>query len=229
MNLALDVNQSIFSSLTYVARHVSLDAVCAAEAQSFNTHETAWRVIYRTIPFLTFFPRRKYLRWLYDKSGFIAQLYFRSVPTVPSPFYVFSFFVILFCLVPCGRLSWLHVSFWAHVNIVHHIIISLRTFKTVVFGSPCLCGYCIYRLRPLALAVVMETTRCVGDAVVMGECWPIYTCTTRSRRLTSRQTGNRWCPATPVDKHCRQPAHTQLLSTSAGRIYTATCLDRVLH
>ena len=25
---------------------------------------------------------------------------------------------------PCGRLSWLHVSFWAHVNIVHHIIIS---------------------------------------------------------------------------------------------------------
>jgi len=25
-------------------------------------------------------------------------------------------------LVPCGRLSWLLVSFWAHVNIVHHII-----------------------------------------------------------------------------------------------------------
>jgi len=39
-----------------------------------------------------------------------------------SPFYVFSFFIILFCLVPCGRLSWLLVSFWAHVNIVHHII-----------------------------------------------------------------------------------------------------------
>ena len=37
-----------------------------------------------------------------------------------SPFYVFSFFIILFCLVPCGRLSWLLVSFWAHVNIVHH-------------------------------------------------------------------------------------------------------------
>ena len=34
--------------------------------------------------------------------------------------YVFSFFIILFCLVPCGRLSWLLVSFWAHVNIVHH-------------------------------------------------------------------------------------------------------------
>jgi len=25
-------------------------------------------------------------------------------------------------LVACGRLSWLLVSFWAHVNIVHHII-----------------------------------------------------------------------------------------------------------
>jgi len=25
-------------------------------------------------------------------------------------------------LVPCGRLSWLLVSFWAHVDIVHHII-----------------------------------------------------------------------------------------------------------
>ena len=24
-------------------------------------------------------------------------------------------------MVPCGRLSWLLVSFWAHVNIVHHI------------------------------------------------------------------------------------------------------------
>ena len=35
-----------------------------------------------------------------------------------SPFYVLSFFIILFCLVPCGRLSWLFVSFWVHVNIV---------------------------------------------------------------------------------------------------------------
>ena len=39
------------------------------------------------------------------------------------PFYIcFSFFIILFCLVPCGRLSWLLVSFWAHVNIVHRIV-----------------------------------------------------------------------------------------------------------
>jgi len=35
---------------------------------------------------------------------------------------VFSFFIILFCLVPCGRLSWLVVSFCAHVNILHRIV-----------------------------------------------------------------------------------------------------------
>ena len=29
---------------------------------------------------------------------------------------------ICFCLVPCGRLSWLLVSFWAHVSIVHRIV-----------------------------------------------------------------------------------------------------------
>jgi len=45
---------------------------------------------------------------------------------------VFSFFIILFCLVPCGRLSWLLVSFWAHVNIVHHIISSYNVSVGVV-------------------------------------------------------------------------------------------------
>jgi len=29
-------------------------------------------------------------------------------------------------LVPCGRLSWLFVSFWAHVNIVHRVVTQLR-------------------------------------------------------------------------------------------------------
>ena len=38
---------------------------------------------------------------------------------------VFMFLVsslFFFVWFPCGRLSWLHVCFWAHVNIVHHII-----------------------------------------------------------------------------------------------------------
>jgi len=39
-----------------------------------------------------------------------------------SPFFCFSFFIILFCSVPCCRLSWLIVSFWAHVNIVNRIV-----------------------------------------------------------------------------------------------------------
>jgi len=52
-----------------------------------------------------------------------------------SPFYVFSSFIILFCLVPCGRLSWLLVSFWAHVNIVHHIIRWLSQVGRIVRGS----------------------------------------------------------------------------------------------
>jgi len=34
----------------------------------------------------------------------------------------FSFFIILFCSVPCGRLSWLLVNFWAHINIVNRIL-----------------------------------------------------------------------------------------------------------
>jgi len=36
----------------------------------------------------------------------------------------FSFFIILFCLVPCGRLSWLYSSAFRrmHVNILHRIV-----------------------------------------------------------------------------------------------------------
>jgi len=34
----------------------------------------------------------------------------------PTFLVVFSFFITPFCLVPCGRLSWFLVSFWAHVK-----------------------------------------------------------------------------------------------------------------
>jgi len=36
--------------------------------------------------------------------------------------FIFTFFISLICLVPCGRLSWLFGSFWAHVNILHRIV-----------------------------------------------------------------------------------------------------------
>ena len=45
--------------------------------------------------------------------------------TVSSEHLRFMFLVsslFFFVRFPCGRLSWLHVSFWAHVNTVHHII-----------------------------------------------------------------------------------------------------------
>jgi len=44
-------------------------------------------------------------------------------PTKPVLHFLFLVSSLLFfCLVPCGRLSWLLVSFWGHVNIVHHIV-----------------------------------------------------------------------------------------------------------
>jgi len=42
--------------------------------------------------------------------------------------------LFFFVWFPCGRLSWLHVSFWAHVNIVHHIISYHKdSFHTFLF------------------------------------------------------------------------------------------------
>ena len=54
-----------------------------------------------------------------------------------APRFFKVFFNTLFRLVPCRRLSWLFVSFWAHVNIVHRII----SYKSVI--------YSIWRLTPV--------------------------------------------------------------------------------
>jgi len=40
--------------------------------------------------------------------------------------FIFSF-IILFCLVPCGRFNWLYVSLWAHVNIIVSYRVTLRS------------------------------------------------------------------------------------------------------
>ena len=68
--------------------------------------------------------------------------------TISSPdefLYVFSFFIILFCLVPCGRLSWLLVSFWAHVNVVNRIV-----------------SFSALTMLPIAIVVQVEqSVRCV--------------------------------------------------------------------
>jgi len=57
-----------------------------------------------------------------DSTDFTTGLFLLTV----SVFFGFSFFIILFCSVPCGRLSWLLVSFWAHVDIANRIV-SYRT------------------------------------------------------------------------------------------------------
>jgi len=49
------------------------------------------------------------------------------------------------CHPMCGRLSWLHVSFWAHVNIVHHII-SYSPEQLHTSLTDILCKYQIYNL-----------------------------------------------------------------------------------
>ena len=61
-----------------------------------------------------------------------------------SAFYVFSFFIIIFCLAPCGRLSWLLVSFWAHVNIVHRIV----SYRIVTTSATFDWGLSSYDLSP---------------------------------------------------------------------------------
>ena len=57
-----------------------------------------------------------------DKVGNQKTL-LRFMFLVPSLFF--------FVWFPCGRLSWLHVSFWAHVNIVHHIIYHIISYYKI--------------------------------------------------------------------------------------------------
>jgi len=55
--------------------------------------------------------------WLHS---FMTGPFLLSISVIIFSFlvFIFSFFIILFCLVPCGRFSWLCVSFWAHINII---------------------------------------------------------------------------------------------------------------
>jgi len=51
--------------------------------------------------------------------------------------FIFNFFISLFCFVPCGRLSWLFASFWAHVNILHRLsFICLSVCLSVTLVHP---------------------------------------------------------------------------------------------
>ena len=78
-----------------------------------------------------------------------------------SPFYVFSFFSILFCLVPCGRLSWLLVSFWAHVNIVHH------TYPTTHFWYSIKCIFWYNSIYRVEKNPVVRQKSCKSAALLL--------------------------------------------------------------
>ena len=72
------------------------------------------------------------------QTHFRPQDWFRGLYSMTRTFLlsisVFVFFVTLFCLVPCGRLS----SFWAHVNIVHRIVSSSEIKR---FDNPYVTSY----------------------------------------------------------------------------------------
>ena len=73
-----------------------------------------------------------------SKPAFSSNLSHHKLPSVlrtdstalTGPFllsisvFIFSFFISLLCLVPCGRLS----CFWAHVNILHRLSFSLKKY-----------------------------------------------------------------------------------------------------
>jgi len=61
-----------------------------------------------------------------SKKGHSPQFYCRSMSVVAKRSPISATAELLFCSVPCGRLSWLLVSFWAHVNIVHRVVLRRR-------------------------------------------------------------------------------------------------------
>jgi len=105
---------------------------------------------------------------LVRRSGKIKYLLIAYHFFWASWFSVFSFFITLFSLVPCGRLSWLFVSFLAHINIVYCII----SYRTCSFGqgSSLLWTHVLrpFYDRPIALTqdrknLVDDVCECVHD------------------------------------------------------------------
>jgi len=79
--------------------------------------------------------------------------------------------LFFFCLVPCGRLSWLLVSFWAHVNIVHHIISyhitaeqGRRLVATVLYRRSEVGGWVWGRGLPSPLWVKYGDVKTIGNS-----------------------------------------------------------------
>ena len=141
--------------------------------------------------------------WLYNKystwrcppscSGPYLRLsrIFRTVDSLLAPgltpqtswldrfFWLFSVFCFYFSsllsfLVPCNRLSWLSVSFWAHENIVYHIISTkacvncAKCYQPTHHGQVCL----LFHDGPLldSVCVLCESL------LTSGCCWCLVRC-----------------------------------------------------
>ena len=85
-----------------------------------------------------------------------------------SPIFGFSFFIILFCSVPCGRLSWLLVSFWAHINIVNRIISYLTSNASLHYLVKSLCP-------KIAMTWSCVNKIAMQDSAIQNICWKIFT------------------------------------------------------
>jgi len=75
--------------------------------------------------------------------------------------------LFFFVWFPCGRLSWLHVSFWAHVNIVHHIISYHIKVVRAAYFIPA------FNLRPLRLGEEKTKERRTNDRMKICMACPI--------------------------------------------------------
>jgi len=97
-------------------------------------------VRYITVHYFTFYPRHKTchvplicpLYWLHT----VDSLAFFSIFTLSG--FLFSFPSLIFCLVPCSRLSWIHVSFWVHIK----CCVSYMSWHIVSHESPSLTHHC---------------------------------------------------------------------------------------
>ena len=113
--------QSMFNNYPQVHFHEGLpckhDLVVSDNLQKWPLSDN--RITKQTVSRKIEFYLQKYQWTLIQPNVQISRLD-RFFWASPFMFLVSSLF--FFVWFPCGRLSWLHVSFWAHVNIVHHII-----------------------------------------------------------------------------------------------------------
>jgi len=63
-----------------------------------------------------------YKEWNYGTTELSLTLHLHSAGWPSRWTSAHILVLVLFCLVPCGRLRWLFVGFWAHVNVAHRIV-----------------------------------------------------------------------------------------------------------